>query len=192
MTRVLVFSVLVLMFFVLEGGLFIQNLVIPSYEFLFSDKSENPQIIFGGGYIFSDVLYLNRGSDDSVYVGDLIVYGKNIAIGNVVEVFSKFSKIAPFSKFGEKTALRAGTQKNILFEGTGKGGGSIEVDFPNTLAINTGEGVYFAQNPAYLAGIIEDSDKKEGRDFQKISIRIPISLNSITDVFIIKNNAQER
>src|SRR3989344_7896445 len=191
MTRILAFLIMIFLFFVLEGGFLLQKSAISTYEFLFSEPSENPQIIFGGGYIFSDVLYLNHGLDDDVQKGDLIVYGKNIAVGKIDEVFSKFSKVVPFSKFGEKTPFRTGEQKAVLFEGVGGGAGEISADFPNTVSIKIGEGVYFAQNPNYLAGVIEDADKKDGRDFQKILIRIPVSLNSITDVAIIKNNATE-
>ncbi|MEK7503130.1 MAG: rod shape-determining protein MreC [Patescibacteria group bacterium] len=192
MTRILAFSALVLLFFAFEGSFFIQNSAISSYSFLFLEPSGNPQIIFGGGYIFSEALYLNRGADDGAEAGDLIVYGKNIAVGKIVEVFPKFSKVAPFSKFGEKTPLRTGDQKSVLFEGAGRGGGEISADFPNTIPINAGDGVYLAQAPSYVAGVIEYADKKEGRDFQKVSIRIPVSLNSITDVAIIKSNAAER
>ena len=103
MTRILAFSALVLLFFAFEGSFFIQNSAISSYSFLFLEPSGNLQIIFGGGYIFSEALYLNRGADDGAEAGDLIVYGKNIAVGKIVEVFPKFSKVAPFSKFGEKT-----------------------------------------------------------------------------------------
>lgn len=192
MTRIFAFFLIIALFFLLEGGFFVQNSALSSYNFLFSKTTENPQVIFGGGYLFSDVLYLNRGSEDGAEVGDLIIYGQNIAIGKVGEVFGKFSKIIPLSKFGEKNSFRLGEEKRVLFEGVGAGGGKISADFPNSVFLNAGEEVYFAQNPKYLAGIVEEVDKKQGRDFKMISIRIPVSLNSITDVALIKNNAPQR
>lgn len=191
MKRIFAFSALILFFFVFEGGFFLQNSAISSYNFLFSKETENPKIIFGGGYIFSDFLYLNKGIVDGVEKDDLIIYDQ-IVIGKIEEIFPKFSKVVPFSKFSKKTPLRTGEQKSILFEGVGNGAGEINADFPNNLSINIGEGVYLAHNPNYLVGIIDDTYKKEGRNFQKVSIRIPISLNSITDVDIIKSNVSEQ
>lgn len=192
MTRVFAFFALVLAFFVFEGGFFLQNFLFSSHDFLFLSPSAKPQIIFGGGYLFSDVLYLNRGNENNVQSGDLVLYDSKILIGKIDEVFLSHSKVIPFFKFGEKNAFRAGPQKSILFEGLGNGAGEIRADFPSSIKISAGDGVYLAENPNYLVGIVENSEKKEGRDFQKVYIRIPISLKSITDVDIIKNNAKKQ
>src|SRR3989344_4870734 len=140
MTRILAFLAMVVLFFLLEGGFFIQNSALSLYNFFFLKQSEKPQIIFGGGYIFSDVFYINKGSEDGFKKGDLVVYNSSVAIGKLDEIFPKNSKVVPFSKFGAKTSLRVGERKSILFEGVGNGGGRISADFPNSLAITAGDG----------------------------------------------------
>lgn len=144
-------------------------------------------IIFGGGYIFSESIFLNKGSDDGAEVGDLVVYKSSIAVAKLEEVFSKHSKAAPFSRFANKVFLRSGAEKGILFEAEGGGGREIVAILPKGSGVNAGDSVYIAEAPQFLAGIVEWVEKKESRDFEELNIVLPFSLRSITEVSIVKN-----
>ena len=60
--------------------------------------SISANVVFGGGYIFSDSIFLNKGSENGVSTGDFVVYKSSIALAKVEEVFPKYSKAVPFSE----------------------------------------------------------------------------------------------
>lgn len=156
-------------------------------EHNFADKSILANIIFGGGYIFSDSILLDRGLEYGIAKGDFVIYKSSIAVAKIDEVFSGYSKAVPFSRFGEKITLRSGPQKSVLFEAEGGGGREIVASLPKGSLVNVGDGVYLAENPRFLAGIVEMATKRESRDFEEINVLLPLSLWSIVEVSIIKN-----
>lgn len=156
------------------------------------DKTISANIVFGGGYLFSDSIFLDKGSEDGVEKGDFVIYKSFFALAKIEEVFSKYSKAAPFSVFGKKTTLRSGLEKNVLFEAEGRGGREIFASLPKGSGINAGDGVYIAENPQFLVGLVEIAEKKESRDFEEISIVFPFSLRSIAEADIIKNYVKEQ
>ena len=149
-------------------------------------------IIFGGGYIFSDSIFLDKGAEDGVRVGDLVVFESSFAIASIEEVYNKHSKAALFSRFGAKTPFRSGVEKNILFDAEGRGGEEMFSLLPKGSGIDVGNGVYLGQNSKFIVGIVEEVGKKEGRDFEEIKILLPFSLRSIVDVEIIKYEIEQR
>ena len=149
-------------------------------------------IVFGGGYIFSDSVFLDKGIENGVENDDLIVYKSAIAIAYVEEIFPRYSKAIPFSRFGRVMSLRSGENKEILFEGTGMGGREISAILPKGSGIKSGDSVYLAEDPRFLVGIVGSAEKKESRDFEEIKIIIPFSLRSIVEASIFKKYAKER
>lgn len=160
-------------------------------EILRKENAKNDEIladvVFGGGYIFSDAIFLNKGTKDGVEAGDLVIYKFSVVVGKIEEVFSGHSKVAPFSRFGNKISLRAGFGKTVLFEGEGNGGREIVATLPKGSGVSSGDRVFIAESPELLAGIVEGTKKKESRDFEELSIVLPFSLRSITEVRIVKN-----
>jgi len=157
-----------------------------------TNGSISANVIFGGGYIFSDSIFLDKGALDGIEVGDFVVYKSSIVFAKIEEVFPKYSKVSPFSRFGQEVSLRSGFEKNILFKAEGKGGREISALLPSGSGINAGDMVYLAQSPRFLVGLVEVSKKKESRDFEEIKVVLPFFLRSISEVDIIKNNVQER
>lgn len=156
------------------------------------DKTISANIVFGGGYLFSDSIFLDKGSENGVEKGDFVIYKSSLVLAKIEEVFSKYSRATPLSRFGKKTVLRSGPEKTVLFEAEGKGGREIFASLPKGSGVNTGDGVYIAEDPRFLAGLVEMAEKKESRDFEEISIVIPFSLRSIAGVDIIKNYVKEQ
>ena len=149
-------------------------------------------IIFGGGYIFSDTIFLDKGTESGVESGNLVVYKSAIAIAQMEEVFSGYSKAAPFSRFGRVVSLRSGEDKKILFEAKGVGGRESSAILPKGSGVKGGDSAYLAEDPRFLVGVVESAEKKESRDFDEIRIVVPLSLRSIAGVNIEKKYVKER
>lgn len=152
-----------------------------------ADNGISANIVFGGEYIFSDSVFLNKGSEHGIEIGDLVIYKSSIAIAKIENVFPKHSKATPFSRFANKVSLRFGSENSILFEAEGNGGREIIALLPKGSGVNTGDSVYISEAPRFLAGIVEWVEKKESRDFEELSIVLPVSLRSIAEVNIVKN-----
>ncbi len=207
--------VAVVLFFVFEGGGFFEVLFLKTYSFVFGkwrvensfentalyekikdlesklklskDTEISAQVIFGGGYVFSDNLFLNKGRKNGIAVDELVVYKNIFMIGRVEEVLENYSKVSTFSLFGVKTPFRTGIQKEILFEGEGNGGGEIFAIFPQGVNIDVGNTVWLGENSDFVVGVVEKINQEEGRDFKEVFVRVPVSFRSITDVTLFKN-----
>jgi cell shape-determining protein MreC len=156
------------------------------------EKSISANIIFGGGYLFANSIILDKGFSDGVEKGDFVIYQSSIVVAKIEEVFSGYSKAAPFSRFGEKIILRSGPGKNVVFEAKGKGGKEISASLPKGSRVNVGDVAYLAGNPRFLVGIVDMAEKKESRDFEELSIMLPFSLRSLERLDIFKNNVEEQ
>ncbi|MEK7560192.1 MAG: rod shape-determining protein MreC [Patescibacteria group bacterium] len=168
----------------------IKDLELKLQEKESKDKTIPANVVFGGGYLFSDSIFLDKGSKDGVEKGDFVVYKSFAVLAEIDEVFSGYSRALPFSRFGEKTALRSGSTKNVLFEAEGSGGGKILAYLPQNSGVSAGDGVYLAKSSQFLVGLVETNEKKESRDFEEISIILPFSLRSVAEVDIVKNNVK--
>lgn len=158
---------------------------------IFANKEIPANIIFGGGYIFSDFILLDKGSKNGIEKNDLVIYKSTMAIAKIEEAFSDYSKATPFSRFDEKASLRSGPEKKILFEANGVGGREITALLPNGSGVDMGDSVYLSESPEFLVGIVETVEKRESRDFEEITIVLPFSLKSIVEVGVVKNNVKE-
>src|SRR3989344_8701047 len=88
--------------------------------------AKQAKVVLGGGYLFADVLILNEGSNAGIKIGDIVFTPENILVGKVVEAGSGWSKVMPISALGEKTILRGGDNKELIFEAEGRGLGEIK------------------------------------------------------------------
>src|SRR3989344_6590965 len=83
------------------------------------------KVVFGGGYLFADVLILSEGLSAGIKIGDVVFTPENVLVGKVAEAGSSWSKVRPISALGEKTILRGGTNKGLVVEAEGRGLGEI-------------------------------------------------------------------
>ena len=153
------------------------------------EKKPSPSItakvIFGGGFLFSDTLVANKGSEDGVTIGDYAT-AYDIVIGRVENTTARQSTIIPFSRFGEKVVIRLGAEKDIVLEGEGIGAGEIRIELPKDARVVPGDSVWWGEQNDYLVGLVNAIDTKEGRALAYAYIRNPFSLHALADIIIIR------
>ncbi|KKT42329.1 MAG: hypothetical protein UW30_C0001G0054 [Candidatus Giovannonibacteria bacterium GW2011_GWA2_44_13b] len=145
------------------------------------------KVVLGGGYIFSDSLYINEGSGSGIENGDLALSPEKIFVGRISETGTNWSKIEPFGLLGQKVALRFGPNKEITVEASGLGRGELITELPQDAQITPGETVWLGKNPEFPAGLVSEIKKVDGREIQNIIIKSPLPFGSLLDIVILKN-----
>lgn len=144
------------------------------------------KIILGGGYLFSDALFVDMGSDSGIRAGDNAFSPERIYVGKITETGRNWSKIIPMGALGEKLALRFGPNKEISLEAIGLGRGELIAELPRDAEISPGETVWLGENPDHAAGLISEIKKIEGREIQNIIIKSPLPFGSLMNILILK------
>jgi len=152
-----------------------------------AQKEIPAKVVLGGGYIFSDSLYVNEGSDAGISEGDPALSPEKIFVGQISEVGRDWSKIKPFGALGEKIVLRFGPNKEIAVLATGLGRGELIAELPKDTQIISGETVWLGEKPEYAAGLISEAGKVDGREIQNIIIKSPLPFGSLLNIIILKN-----
>ena len=137
------------------------------------------RIKLGGGYLFTDVLVLDKGLEAGVKVGDVVSAEDNILIGLVSEAGNGWSKILPAGYAGEKIILRkkpvAGSAESAVFEAFGMGGGEIKAELPASLNFKAGDPLYWGENSDLIVGFVDRVLTDNEGGIQRVFIVSPFS-----------------
>ncbi|KKT41131.1 hypothetical protein A2W54_03835 [Candidatus Giovannonibacteria bacterium RIFCSPHIGHO2_02_43_13] len=145
------------------------------------------KVVLGGGYIFSEALYINEGSGSEIHAGDIVLSPEKIFVGKISEVGRDWSKIKPFGALGEKIVLRFGPNKEIAVFATGLGRGELSAELPKDTQIMPGETVWLGEKPEYAAGLISEAGKVDGGEIQNIIIKSQLPFGSLLNIVILKS-----
>ena len=153
-----------------------------------SAQKEIPaEIKLGGGYLFSDILLLNKGKSAGLNAGDIVFAKGRIYAGKISETGERWSKVRPVGSLGEKIFLRTGKDKEIMFEAIGAGRGELLAQLPKDIVLVLGEIVWFGEEPGYIVALLSSILTSEGRKIQDIRILSPLPLGSLAEVIAVKN-----
>lgn len=157
-----------------------------------NEESEAAKTAFLAAYIISrppatpyDMLIIDSGAGDGIKEGMQVSAFGNVLLGYVADVFNDMSKIKLISSFGEET--------NVFFElsltpaiAIGRGGENFEITLPRSINVDIGERVLTLGKQPMLVGIVERIEKQEADPFQKIIFRLPVNLQYLNQVFLLK------
>lgn len=147
--------------------------------------------IFGGGYLFSDAILINRGWNAEIKIGDLVTYQNKILIGRISEVGADWSKAALLGRVGDKITLRQDAPENIQFvpiEATGRGGGEFQMEMPAEANLKIGDIFRSAENPEYIAGVVDKISSESGGQFKEVGLISPLSAVLLNEINIVSKN----
>ncbi len=151
---------------------------------LFTTALVTAHVRFGGGWIFSDTIFIDRGSRDGISAGDPVISDSRILVGTIDQIGANWGSVAPFSKLGRKTVVRTGSHKEIVFELTGIGGGEMTTDLPASVALVSGDMIWWGEASQYQMGVIDHIDRSSATQVEHIVVRQVIPLTSLDSVFV--------
>ena len=156
---------------------------------LFNRKQERNYILaavlFKPPQVFYDSLVIDAGANQGLAPGMAVTAYGDTLLGYVSDVSSSVSKVKLISSLNEET--------NVVFQDSGlsvvalgKGGENFEISLPRSAEIKVGEKLLNLEANPLLVGIVERIEKNDASPFQKIFFRLPLNLNYLRYVLVVK------
>lgn len=169
-----------------------QTTTIPSSNLLPARIIGDPQFI--PGVSAPETLIIDKGTNDEVAVGDVVVY-KNNVVGTISQVAAAASQITVITnKTISFTAKASSTNAQGVLSGQGNGGMVLgNVVLSDSLKIGDTVVTAGSQNisgvgfpPGLIVGKIVSLDKNPSSLYQSASVQSLLSFSKLSIVFIIK------
>lgn len=122
-----------------------------------------------------DIFILDIGSEDGIKNGNKVYALGNILIGEITMTSSQTSKVRLYSSFNEKYEVFI-SEKNILAEAIGRGGGSFEASLPRDIKVNEGDTVIIPSLSNSVFGTVKKVVSDPARSFSTIFFSQPINI----------------
>ncbi len=134
---------------------------------------------------FYDTLILDIGENGQVQVGDRIMIGGSVILGNIDEVYNKTSRAKLFSSVDTETVAVI-DRNSIGVTLVGKGGGSFEIKVPQEVDIVQGDTIILPGiNPGIVATVGE-IESNPTNSFKRIFCKTPVNVAELRWVSITK------
>lgn len=142
-------------------------------------------VLMRPGFGAHNSLVLNVGSEDGVAEGTPVTAFGRLLLGHISEVTTNTSKVRMISYPGEETNVFVGNSISAI--AVGLGGENMEIVLPHDADIKVGDYVTtLDHNPFYL-GVVEETIKNMTDPFQKVIFRIPLNIQEIRNVYLVRN-----
>lgn len=145
-----------------------------------------------GKDIDQDMILIDRGREDGVFEGQVVISAEKILIGKVSKVYKNFSKVSLISSKDFTLNVKISSKK---IEGLAKGIGGLNLILtllPKEEKIEKGEKVVSSDlggqfPPEILIGEVEKVDTLDFKSYQEAKLKLGFSLSQLESVFLIKN-----
>ncbi|MEK7065980.1 MAG: rod shape-determining protein MreC [Patescibacteria group bacterium] len=132
-------------------------------------------------------LILDAGSLQGVAIGDKIIAGHNVILGDIIEVSKSSSRAVLYSSYGTETGVIINAETPLHATAVGYGGGNFYVEIQNSVIVKEGMIASLPGMERYILGIVEFVKNEESSASQKILLRYPINPSQIRFVRIHKS-----
>jgi len=136
------------------------------------------------GYGIYNTIVVGAGSNRGVKNGALVTAFGDTFLGYVYETVPGMSKVRLASYPGEETNVFIGGRFSAI--AVGLGGENMEVSLPKDVEVEVGERVFTIDERPLFLGVVEVITKKPTDSFQKIIFRLPLNIQELRNVYLIK------
>ncbi|MFH0804261.1 MAG: rod shape-determining protein MreC [Candidatus Zambryskibacteria bacterium] len=130
-----------------------------------------------------DSLFLDKGINDGLNKGDLVLVGERILVGKIVESFKNKSTVA-LNSFAGAISYGFVARTNEPLEIKGVGGGSLEAKVPIDFDIVIGDKLMISGSFTYLAAVVGVIEEDRSSGFKNILMSLPVDVSKTSMVFI--------
>lgn len=136
-----------------------------------------------------DTLIIDIGKDKGIEEGDKVLFGGEIVIGTIKEVYAYSSKVELFSSPGltHNVTLRDGTIPATAY---GKGVGNFEITLPRDIEIALGDVITIPDTEVVVLGSILSIEKDPNSPFQTILVKSPINFSELRWVEVVVSSLE--
>ncbi|MEK7147506.1 MAG: rod shape-determining protein MreC [Patescibacteria group bacterium] len=132
-----------------------------------------------------DTLIIDAGSAEGIAVGDIAAVDENSAIGEVSSVAKNSAVVSLYSTPERETPVAVGIERTAA-PARGRGGGNFEVRLPKSVTLEIGDVIALPSINHRLLGFVSKIETGSNDPFQTILFRLPINLNNLRFVMILK------
>ncbi|MBU1179163.1 rod shape-determining protein MreC [Patescibacteria group bacterium] len=136
------------------------------------------------GYGIYNSLVIDAGFKQGVEEGMRVTAFGTVLLGYVSEVAPNASKVKLVSYPEEETNVFVGN--NISAIAYGVGGENLSVVLPQDINVSAGDKITSLGNSPLFLGVVEKIIKEPADPFQNIIFRLPLNIQEITRVYLIK------
>ncbi len=130
-----------------------------------------------------DTLFLDKGQNDGLGSGDLVLAGERILIGKLVKVSKNKSTVA-LNSFVGSISYGSVARTNESLEIKGVGGGNIEAKVPFDFDIVIGDKIMVAGSVEFLTALVGSIEEDRSAGFKKVLMSLPVDVSKIKTVFV--------
>ncbi|MCF7835987.1 MAG: rod shape-determining protein MreC [Candidatus Marinimicrobia bacterium] len=141
-------------------------------------------ILLRPGYGVYNSIIISGGKDKDIKTGMLATAFGDSLLGYVYETMSGMSKIRLISYPGEETNVFVGGKFSAI--AVGLGGENMEISLPRDMEVEVGEQIFTLDESPLFLGVVEMVTKKPADSFQKIIFRLPLNIQELRNVYLLK------
>ncbi len=142
------------------------------------------RILTKPGFSPYDTMIIDAGRD-AVTVGDTVIAGENVILGEVKETYGNSSLVALYSSPHFETHVLIGT-KAIPAIATGKGGGNFEIKLPRNTEVKAEDMVIMASSTPAILGKVQLIQTSPTDTFERALFKNAVDIGKISFVMIHK------
>jgi len=131
-----------------------------------------------------DTFIIDAGDNAGIKKGNRVVYGGNVVIGKIVDVFPRSAKVLLLSSPGELIDVMVGGG-NIATVAYGRGGGNFDLELPRDTEVFVGDVVTVSNITSHVLGKVEYIESNPSNPFKKIFFKNPVNIFKIKWVEVI-------
>jgi len=132
-----------------------------------------------------DILLLDGGLNTGRFAINQLVIIENIALGRVMELGERYTKVKLFSSYGNELPVIIG-KKSLPAVAVGVGGGNFTMTLPRDLAVLEGDSISAPLLGDFVLGNVGKIIKDENNPSQKIIFKLPVNIYELRFVQVLK------
>lgn len=137
-----------------------------------------------------DTLIIDAGTEHGVVVGDHVLAGDRVVIGEVARVFGKSAVVSLFSSPGQQFDVEVGTT-GISETAEGRGGGNFAVNVPRDVAVTVGDTIVAPGISDEIFGTVEELYVEPASSFKTILFKSPVNIFELRFVGVVIHGSIE-
>jgi rod shape-determining protein MreC len=132
-----------------------------------------------------NTLIIDRGSNQGVQLGQLVLAERSLGIGRVVGVSPTTATVELFgAPHFEGDVILA--HKGVTVPAKGKGSGNFEIHIPREIAVADGDLLSFPEKPSIVIGVVKSVIFDPRDPFQTVLARLPVNVQELRFVEVLQ------
>ncbi|MEK7535445.1 MAG: rod shape-determining protein MreC [Patescibacteria group bacterium] len=131
-----------------------------------------------------DTIIIDQGSDQGIEPGRVVISDQGVALGKIIEVYPKISKIELFSAYGKDLELILDGEERVI--ASGQGSQNFYLRLPRGINVTASSTLMLPGAENLLIANVENIKNDSGDAFQKVLARLPVNIHAINKVYVLE------